>query len=72
MPVTDVAFDALRDRVTHVEQRIAVRDETLKAIEMRLSHIEAILSRLTWLLVAGIGAAAVTFIINGGLRATGV
>lgn len=67
MPVTEAAFEALRNRVTAVEQSIAVREETLKTISDRLSKIEVILSRLTWLLVTAIITAAMTFVLNGGL-----
>lgn len=67
MPVTDIAFGALRDRVAEVEQSIAVRDETMKSITSRLDKIETVLSRLTWLMVSGIGMAFVAFVVGGGL-----
>lgn len=65
--VTDAKFELLVDRVVDLEQKYAVREETLKAIEIRLSRIETVLSRLTWLMVTGIGGAFVAFVIGGGL-----
>lgn len=50
---------------------LAVREEGLKSTHMRLDKIETILSRLTWLLVSGIGLAFVAFVIGGGLRVPG-
>ncbi len=69
MPVTDAAFEALRDRVTLVERQQAVKSATDASIEIRLEKIETVLSRLTWLLVAGIGGAAIAFVVSGGLSA---
>ena len=69
MPVTDAAFEALRDRVTRVERQQAVKSVTDASIEIRLEKIETVLSRLTWLLVAGIGGAAIAFVVSGGLSA---
>lgn len=67
MVVADAKFELLVDRVVDLEQKYAVREETLKAIEIRLSRIETVLSRLTWLMVTGIGGAFVAFVIGGGL-----
>ena len=61
MPITEAAFEALRVRVTAVEQSIAVREETLKTITDCLVKIETILSRLTWLMISSIITAAMTF-----------
>jgi hypothetical protein len=69
VPVTDAAFEALRDRVTLVERQQAVKSATDASIEIRLEKIETVLSRLTWLLVAGIGGAAIAFVVSGGLSA---
>jgi hypothetical protein len=66
--VTEVAFEALRDRVTLVERQQAVKTATDEEIEHRLEKIETVLSRLTWLLVAGIGGAAIAFVVSGGLN----
>lgn len=68
MPVSELVFDQLRDRVAKVEERMAVREETLRTIEIRLGKIEVILSRLTWLMVTGIGGSLLVFIIGGGLH----
>lgn len=67
-PPTDIAFEALKDRVITVERQQAVKSEADKSIEERLTKIEVVLSRLTWLLVTGIGGAFVAFVINGGLK----
>lgn len=66
-PISEAVFEALKERVITVERHQAVKSEADKSIEERLTKIEAILSRLTWLLVAGIGGAFVAFIVNGGL-----
>lgn len=68
MPVTDVQFERLSDRVTLVERQFAVKSATDEAIEHRLTKIETVLSRLTWLMVTGIGGAAIAFIVSGGLN----
>lgn len=67
MPPSDMAFEALKDRVTIVERLQAVKSATDASIEHRLEKIETVLSRLTWLLVAGIGGAAIAFVVSGGL-----
>ncbi len=67
MPVNEAAFENLRERVAALEQHHAVRVEIMRGIEARLAKIEAVLSRLTWLLVISIGGAFLTFIVNGGL-----
>lgn len=68
MAVSDVAFETLKDRVTLVERQFAVKTATDEEIEHRLEKIETVLSRLTWLLVAGIGGAAIAFVVSGGLN----
>ena len=68
MAVSDMAFESLKDRVIIVERQQAVKSEADKSIEERLTKIEVVLSRLTWLLVTGIGGAFIAFIINGGLK----
>lgn len=70
MAVSDVAFETLKDRVTLVERQFAVKTATDEAIEHRLTKIETVLSRLTWLMVTGIGGAAIAFIVSGGLNLT--
>lgn len=68
MAVTDAAFEALKDRVTVVERNQAVKSATDEAIEQRLTKIETVLSRLTWLMISGIGGSAVAFVLSGGLN----
>lgn len=70
MAVTDLAFEALKDRVTVVERQQAVKTATDTAIEARLTKIETVLSRLTWLMVSSIAMAFFAFIISGGLNLT--
>lgn len=66
--VTQMAFEALKDRVNVVERQFAVKNATDLAIETRLTKIETVLSRLTWLMVTGIGGAAIAFVVSGGLN----
>lgn len=65
--MTDLAFETLKDRVTLVERQQAVKSATDASIETRLTKIETVLSRLTWLMVSGIGGAAIAFVVSGGL-----
>ena len=67
-PVSDEAFEAMKTRQSTLELDNAVRAESNKNVEARLSKIEEALSRVTWLLVSGIGAGFVAFIISGGLK----
>lgn len=68
MAVSEAQFDQLRDRVIDLEQKYAVREETLKAIDTRLSRIESTLSRITWLIIGAIISAAIAFMLSGGLH----
>jgi hypothetical protein len=70
MVVTEIAFENLKDRVTLVERQQAVKSATDASIETRLTKIETVLSRLTWLMVSGIGGAAIAFVVSGGLNVT--
>jgi hypothetical protein len=63
--------DALAEDIQDVRMSVAIREEGLKSTHMRLDKIEMVLSRLTWLLVSGIGMAFVAFIVSGGLRVPG-
>lgn len=66
--VSDVAFEALKDRVNVVERLQAVKSATDTAIETRLTKIEVVLSRLTWLMISSIAMAFFAFVISGGLN----
>lgn len=68
MPVSETSFETLKTRVTELERQSAVKTATDMAMEKRLGNIEVILSRLTWLLVTGIGGALIAFVIKGGLN----
>jgi hypothetical protein len=59
--------DILAGDVQEIRLSLAVREEGMKSTHARLDKIETILSRLTWLLVSGIGMAFVAFLIGGGL-----
>lgn len=67
MAVSDAAFEAVKRDVNSLRTEHAVRTERDQHIEERLTKIEVILSRLTWIIVSGIGGAFVAFVINGGL-----
>lgn len=67
MPVTENAFEVLKDRVNLLERQQAVKSATDEAIDARLTKIETVLARLTWLMVTGIGGAFIAFMVSGGL-----
>lgn len=46
----------------------ARRDEQFKRIESDLQKISGTLSRIMWLIIAGIVTGAISFILSGGLR----
>lgn len=69
--VTQMAFEALKDRVNVVERLQAVKSATDSAIEGRLTKIETVLSRLTWLIVTALVGAIMAFVISGGLSIAG-
>jgi hypothetical protein len=75
-PISD--YDRLADRVDtlagdiqEIRLSLAVREEGMKSTHARLDKIETILSRLTWLLVSGIGTAFIAFIVSGMLTVPG-
>lgn len=75
-PLTDYdrlssRVEELADDVVNIRLSQAASDEGMKSTHMRLDKIETILSRLTWLLVSGIGLAFVAFVVGGGLRVPG-
>ena len=51
-----------------LEQKYAVREETLMGVNTRLGRIESTLSRITWILIVGILSGLMAFIMQGGLR----
>lgn len=65
--MSDAAFETLRDRVTVVERQQAVKSATDASIETRLTKIETVLSRLTWLMVSSIVGSVMAFVLSGGL-----
>lgn len=67
VPVSEQAFEAMKARVNLIEREAAVRAARDEAIADRLRKIETVLSRLTWIMVSGIGGAFIAFVISGGL-----
>ncbi len=59
--------EALAEDVQDIRMSLAVREEGLKSTHARLDKIETILSRITWILLSGIGMAFVAFVVGGGL-----
>ena len=66
MPVTDMAFEALKDRVVQVERNQAVKTATDEAIETRLAKMEASIVWLTRTVLGAIILAVIAFLIKGG------
>jgi len=67
MPVSEIAFERMKADIEDLRFAQAARVEREKSDEARLSRIEGILSRLTWIVLAAIGGAFMAFVINGGL-----
>ena len=73
--MTDVeALVQIRDRLAHLEGRVAMlekRDAVAEVhrenVERRLAGIEGTLVKLLWLIVGSLIAAFMAFVINGGL-----
>jgi hypothetical protein len=72
MPVTDAAFDALKDRVVSVERAQAVKVATDEAVDARLEKMEASIIWLTRTVLGAIVLAGVAFVLKGGLNGIGV
>lgn len=68
MPVTDAAFEALKNRVVEIQKVQAVKSATDEAIETRLDKMEGSIVWLTRTVLAAIILAVVAFIIKGGLN----
>lgn len=67
MTISDQAFSALVARLADAEKAQAVGDTGQRDIARRLMSIETTLSRLMWLVIGAIFAAAMAFILHGGL-----
>ena len=72
-PVTDYdrlfrRVEDLEETVTQIRLSLATRDEGFRNTNIRLEKIEAMLSRVTWLIIGGIISGAVAFIMAGGFR----
>jgi hypothetical protein len=67
MPVSEAAFEAVRKELQEVQRDIAVQDERDKSVNDRLTKMETILSRLTWIVITAAGGSIVAWIFNGGL-----
>lgn len=64
--VTQIAFEALKDRVARVETAQAVKGATDKAIETRLDKIENSIVWLTRTIMGAIVLAIIGFVVSGG------
>jgi len=58
---------AVKGVVNHLETRNAVDEVHRNNVERRLSGIEGVLTKLTWLIVSGLVVALMAFIVGGGL-----
>ena len=67
MPISEQAFDTLREQVNKLRVDVDVKAEVDRNFDRRLDKIETLLSRLTWLIVAGIVSAFVSFMLSGGM-----
>lgn len=67
MAISDRQFELVEARLSVLERDQAVMQNAFENTNVRLGKIETILSRLTWLMVTGIGGALIAFIISGGL-----
>lgn len=67
MPVSEAAFEALKQRVSELETDQAVKVVTDQGLDKRLGKIESVLSRLTWLIITVVVLAMMGFVISGGL-----
>lgn len=63
-------IERLEDDMSDVKMSLARREETLNHVNGRLSNIEDLIRKLMWLVVGGIGAAFIAFVIGGGLDLT--
>lgn len=67
----DDRLKALESWVATTEAVTLIKDSNALSIqerlEKRIEKIEGALSKLMWILLAGLGGSAVSFIINGGL-----
>lgn len=68
MPVSVDDHERLRERVELLSQNSAVALAAATALEKRVEAIEAVLSKLTWMVVtAVIGALLAMVVYNGGI-----
>jgi hypothetical protein len=67
MPVTETAFEQLKRDFNEAKTQAAVAVVVAKALETRVEKLETIISRVTWIIVTGIGLAFMAFVISGGL-----
>ena len=62
-PVSDEHFSRALDRITALEQHMAVREEMMRGIDKRLGAIELILSRLTWLIASTVVGSVLAMVV---------
>lgn len=66
MPVNEVAFEALRDRVGELERDIAVTKESQRNILVRLDKIDATLGKIMWIIISAVLASVLAYVLNRG------
>lgn len=57
----------VKNKVISIETKGAVDEVHRKNVEHRLSNIEGVLTKLTWLIISGLIVALMAFIAGGGL-----
>jgi len=57
----------IKTTIAHLETKNAVDEVHRNNVEHRLSNIEGVLTKLTWLIISGLIVALLAFIVGGGL-----
>ena len=63
----DLDIAAVKNKVINIETKGAVDEVHRNNVEHRLSNIEGVLTKLTWLIISGLVVALMAFIVGGGL-----
>jgi len=58
----------VKNKVISIETKSAVDEVHRTNVEHRLSNIEGVLTKLTWLIISGLIVALMAFIVGGGLN----
>lgn len=65
-PISELAFDTLRERINDLERDLAVRAETQRNILARLDKIDGNLSRIMWIIISAVAASVLAYVLNKG------